>query len=107
MGEGNDMKNSTKSIKKFLTIIIFPILILLLLHSISFAQNFENKTCHSLIFFDDINCELLSLSFNDNRLRFQPGINSISLKSFFFQTHINAIYHYGKNEFELGLSNSF
>ncbi len=121
---------------KYITNIIVYILILILVHSISFARDIENQIYEESKIFSNFNSKFLLISYNEDGLIVESSIdscmsvfpknidlnislnigcdaeslikfNSINLKSFLFQTDINAIYHYEKQELEFGLSSSF
>lgn len=134
------MKKRVKLIKffpvKYITNIIVYILILILVHSISFARDIESQTCGESKIFSDFNSKFLLISYDEQGLILESSIdscvpvfpknldlnislnlgydaeslikfNSINLKSFLFQTYISAIYHYEKQELEFSLSSSF
>ncbi|MCP4763711.1 MAG: hypothetical protein GY870_18210 [archaeon] len=121
---------------KYMTNSIVFILILILSYSTSFARNIEDQTCEDSRVFTDLNNQFFLISYNEQGVILESSLdsyisifpknidlnlflnigydaeslvkfNSINLKSFLFQTYINAIYRYEKQELEFSLSNSF
>ena len=111
-------------------------MIVILSHSSSLASNVEDQNCEDSRIFTNLNREFISISYNDKNVVLESSLdsyipvfpktidlnlylnigydtesliklNSINVKSLIFQTHINAIYRYEKQELEFSLSNSY